>query len=93
MSDGTGLAEQLLGLDGFRVLSVVETDAEVVIAIETTAVVVGCRGCGVQAEPQDRARVELRDLVCFGRPARLVWSKRRGAVRSSSARRRPGPRR
>ena len=37
MSDGIGLAEVLLGLPGFRVLDVIETDAEVVIAIETTA--------------------------------------------------------
>ena len=34
MSDGTGLAEALLGLDGFRVLAVSETPAELVIEIE-----------------------------------------------------------
>ena len=31
MNDGIGLAEALLGLPGFRVLDVVETDVEVVI--------------------------------------------------------------
>jgi transposase len=77
MSDGTGLAEQLLGLDGFRVLDVAETPDELVIRIETIAVVVGCAACGTRAEAQDRMTVEIRDLACFGRPARLVWNKRR----------------
>ena len=71
MSDGIGLAEVLLGLPGFRVLDVVEHDVEVVITVETTAVRAFCRTCGVRAEPQDRMRVDVRDLACFGRPARL----------------------
>jgi transposase len=77
MSDDTGLAEAMLGLDGFVVLDVREDPAELVITIETTAVVVGCGGCGVRAEAQDRMRIEIRDLACFGRPVRLVWVKRR----------------
>ncbi len=36
MDDGIGLAEALLGLDGFRVLDVSEPDVEVGIVIETT---------------------------------------------------------
>ena len=81
MSDGIGLAEVLLGLPGFRVLDVTETGSEVVMAIETTAVRVACRTCGVRAEAQDRMRGDIRDLACFGRPARLVWSKRRWRCR------------
>ena len=77
MNDGTGLAEALLGLDGFRVLAVSETPSEVVIDIETTADFVGCSRCGTRAEPHERMSVEIRDLACFGRPARLVWNKRR----------------
>ncbi|MHB8669157.1 MAG: ISL3 family transposase [Acidimicrobiales bacterium] len=77
MNDGTGLAEALLGLPGFRVLEVTETPGEVVINIETTAELVGCGECGTRAESQDRMAVEVRDLACFGRPARLVWRKRR----------------
>jgi len=81
MSDGTGLAEALLGLDGFKVLGVAESEDELVIAVETTASVTGCWSCGVVAECQDRIRVDVRDLACFGRPARLVWSKRRWRCR------------
>ena len=77
MSDATGLAEALLGLDGFRVLEVSETPDEVCITVETTADVVGCLGCGVRALAKERRRVDIRDLPCFGRPARLIWLKRR----------------
>ena len=42
MNDGNGLAEALLGLDGFRVLAVSETPAELRIEIETTADFMGC---------------------------------------------------
>src|SRR5437870_6715734 len=77
MSDGIGLAEALLGLDGFRVLAVRETPAEIVIEIETTVMVVGCGECGTRAVAHERMPVEIRDLACFGRPARLVWRKRR----------------
>jgi transposase len=77
MSDGTGLAEALLGLDGFRVLDVAEDPDELVITIETVASVVGCEGCGVRAEAHDRKAIDIRDLTCFGRPVRLRWIKRR----------------
>ena len=58
-------------------LGVIETAAELVITVESTAEVVGCSGCGVRAQSQDRVTVEIRDLACFGRPARLRWVKRR----------------
>ena len=77
MSDGIGLVEALLGLPGFRVLEVDERDDEVVVTIETDADLVGCARCGVRAEAQDRIPIAVRDLACFGRPARLVWIKRR----------------
>src|SRR5689334_5827500 len=75
--DGSGLAEQLLGLDGFRILAVTETPDEITITIETTMTVVGCGSCGTRARAHDRMPVAIRDLACFGRPARLVWNKRR----------------
>ena len=77
MIDATGMAEAMLGLDGFRVLAVAETHAEVVIRIETVPGLVGCPGCGVQATAHDRMEVESGDLAVFGRPTRLVWCKRR----------------
>lgn len=77
MSDGTGLAEALLGLDGFRVLEVSETPDEVTVVIETTVETTGCLACGTRAAPHERMPVALRDLACFGRPTRLVWRKRR----------------
>ena len=83
MSDGIGLAEVLLGLPGFRVLDVVEHEVEVVITIESTVTWSHCRTCGGRAEPQDRMPVDIRDLACFGRPARLVWIKRRWRCRES----------
>jgi transposase len=63
------------------VLEATEGEDELVIAIETTASVTGCWSCGVLAERHDRVRVDIRDLACFGRPARLVWSKRRWRCR------------
>jgi transposase len=77
VSDGIGLAEALLGLDGFRVLAVHEEPDELTVTVETTREVVGCGRCGVRAQAHDRMRIEIRDLACFGRPARLVWVKRR----------------
>jgi transposase len=82
--DGTGLAEALLGLPGFRVLEVVESaTGELSVTVETVVEVAGCPGCGVRAESQDRMEVTYRDLECFGRPVRLVWVKRRWRCRDA----------
>lgn len=67
----------MLGLPGFKILSVREEDGELVITIETVVAVVGCQGCGYRAEAHDRMAVTYRGLECFGRPVRLVWVKRR----------------
>ena len=42
----------------------------------------------MRAEAQDRMPVDVRDLACFGRPARLVWIKRRWRCREPLCRRR-----
>ena len=81
MGEGIGLAEAMLGLVGFRVLEVVEVPGEVVITIESSVVLVGCSTCGGRAEGQDRMPVDVRDLECFGRPARLRVLKRRWRCR------------
>jgi transposase len=72
-----------LGLPGFRVLGVMEGDNEVAISIESTVVRAFCQRCVVRAEPRDRMPVDIRDLACFGRPARLVWRRRRWRCRES----------
>ena len=92
MNDGTGLAEALLGLDGFKVLGVTEREHELAIAAETTASETGCWNCGVLADCQDRVRADIRDLACSGRPARLTGPSGAGGAESSSVRiRLPGP--
>jgi transposase len=77
MDDGTGLAEALLGLSGFRVLEVTESVEELVVEIETTADRAACSSCGTWAEAHERMPVAIRDLPFGGRPVRLVWRKRR----------------
>jgi hypothetical protein len=47
------------------------------VHVETVAEVVGCAGCGTRAWLKDQRPVELVDLPAFGRPAVLVWHKRR----------------
>ncbi len=79
--NGIGMAEALVGLDGFRVLEVTEGDGELIVRVETVSEVVACRGCGRRVESQDRVERALRDLSCFGRPVRLVWWKRRWRCR------------
>ena len=53
------------------------------MTVETTATRAFCRRCGALAEAQDRMPVDVRDLPCFGRPARLVWRKRRWRCRET----------
>lgn len=57
MCDGTGLAEALLGLRGFKVLEVVESViGKLTVAVETMVEVVGCPRCGVRAEASGSCR-------------------------------------
>ena len=68
MDDGIGLAEALLGLEGFWVLDVAERPDELVVMVESTAKVVGCSRCGVRADAHDRMPSDIRDLTCFRTP-------------------------
>ena len=76
MSDATGVAEAMLGLRGFRCLGLMNArrgrDSD-----RDDRLPGGLPGCGVVARAHDRMVVEYRDLAAFGRPARLVWIKRR----------------
>ena len=66
----------LLGLDGFQVLAAQVVGGEWQLAVQTTATVIGCQGCGVRATPHGRRLVWVRDLPIGGRPVVLAWRKR-----------------
>lgn len=77
-TDATRMCALLVGLPAVNVLAVDgDTDHRLRVHVETTASTVGCWGCGTRAWVKDRPTVELVDLAAFGRPAVLVWHKRR----------------
>jgi transposase len=69
-------ASRLLDLGGFEVLAAEVVGGEWRLAVQTTAEVVGCAGCGVRAEAHGRRTVRVRDLPAGGRPVVLAWRKR-----------------
>jgi transposase len=69
-------ASRLLGLDGSEVLAAEVVGGEWRLAVQTTAELVGCAGCGVRAEAHGRRTVRVRDLPAGGRPVVLCWRKR-----------------
>jgi len=73
---GSGSGSLLLDLDGFEIVSAQLAGGEWQLAVQTTATVVGCTGCGVRAEVHGRRTVRVRDLPIGGRPVVLVWRKR-----------------
>jgi transposase len=77
--DPTRMCELLVGLPAVTVVAVDEARIdEVVVHIESRlSPRPGCPACGTPARVKDRPAVELVDLPCFGRPARLVWRKHR----------------
>ncbi len=78
-TNATRMCALLVGLPDVNVLAVDDDDptAPLRVHVETRAVLVGCGGCGTRAQLKDRRRVALVDLAAFGRPAVLVWDKRR----------------
>lgn len=78
-TDATRMCALLVGLPDVNVLAVDDTNASTALRIhvETVAKIVGCVECGTRARVKDRRRVDLVDLAAFGRPAVLVWHKRR----------------
>ena len=76
--DPTRMCELLVGLPAINVLGIDdERDDMVVVHIESRGERPRCPACGLPAWVKDRPAVELVDLPCFGRPARLVWHKHR----------------
>ena len=76
--DPTRMCELLVGLPEVNALGIDdEHDAPIVVHVETRGDPPVCAGCGALAWVKDRPAIELVDLPCFGRPARLVWHKHR----------------
>jgi transposase len=73
---GSASGSSLLDLDGLEVTSAELVGGEWQLAVQTTATVVGCGGCGVRATPHGRRVVRVRDLPIGGRPVVLWWRKR-----------------
>jgi transposase len=74
----TRMCELLVGLPEVNVLAVDDrADGPVAVHIESRFDRVWCPMCGVRAGVKERPVVELVDLPCFGRPARLAWRKHR----------------
>src|SRR3954452_10910149 len=74
------MCEVLVGLPDVTVVGVVDVAGlPVEVHIEQRVLRPSCAGCESPAVVKDRPRVELADLPCFGRPARLVWCKHRWA--------------
>jgi zinc-finger of transposase IS204/IS1001/IS1096/IS1165 len=69
-------ASRLLDLDGFQLVSAELVGGEWQLTVQTTAMVIGCVGCGVPATPHGRRTARVRDLPIGGRPAVLWWRKR-----------------
>ena len=75
MADG-GAGVVWFAAPGFRVLSIDDSQLDVVVSIETTADRVGCIGCGVIARAKDRRWVTSRDAPSADRPVTVRWRKR-----------------
>lgn len=76
-TDPTRMCERLVGLPEVRIRGVRDRRGfPIGIHVETVIEVMGC-GCGTRARGKWRRAVRLVDLPVFGRPAVLVWHKRR----------------
>jgi transposase len=68
----------LVGLDALHVVRVERDDGDgLLVTVESAPEPAGCPVCGVIAHSHGRRVVELVDIPCFGRPARIRWLKRR----------------
>jgi transposase len=85
--DPTLICELLVGLGDVCVLGADdEPGGPVRVHVETRGERPVCPGCGGGVWFKDQRPVELVDLAVFGRPARLVWHKRRWSCPSCRVR-------
>ena len=76
--DPTRVCELLVGLGDVEVLGVEgDADKPLRVHIRLRAPRPDCEGCGGPLWSDGKRAVDLVDLPAFGRPARLVWHKRR----------------
>lgn len=76
--DPTRVCELLVGLGDVTILGAVDDPGGPLrVHVETRGERPPCPGCSGAVWVKDRRQVELVDLAAFGRPARLVWHKRR----------------
>ena len=74
----TRMCELLVGLPDVIVTAVEDRpDGPIVVHVEARLERAWCVRCGARAGVKQRPVVELVDLPCFGRPARLAWRKHR----------------
>ena len=81
-TDATRMCQLLVGLPTVTVLGVIDEDLSVPIQVVIETLVETperCSQCSSAARVKDRDPVLLTDLPAFGRPARLLWRKRRWA--------------
>ena len=72
------VCERLVGLSDVEVLGIDDEVGEPLrVHIRGRALRPACEGCGGLLWSDGERQVELVDLAAFGRPARLVWHKRR----------------
>lgn len=77
-TNATRMCALIVGLPEVHVLGVADEPGEPLrVHVETTTAVMGCAACGSRAWLKDQRPVTLVDLPAFGRPAVLVWHKRR----------------
>jgi hypothetical protein len=70
------MCELLVGLPDVVVLGVDDGPGrQIVVHVEQVGDRPACLGCGSWARAKDRDVVELGDLPCSGRQARLCWHK------------------
>lgn len=93
MSDGTGLAEKMLGQSGVLVYAQHEHTGEVTVTVESIKRKAWCLSYREQAQAGDRVEVCLGDVHSFGCPTGLVAATGEGVAGARAMRRGPGPRR
>lgn len=77
-TNGTRMCAVVVGLPDVTVLAVDDQPGQPIrVHVQQRVGRPRCEECGQRAWVKDRPIVELVDLGCFGRPARLMWHKHR----------------